>query len=105
MFILFFISLSRWRKIQDTNEFIAQQLADNHQPIANSMKLGVAAKFNFLNQAIGDPFSLALRGAFQDASKSGDDGIGLFLAEAIFSYSANDAIALTFNPKTDFFWG
>ncbi|WP_232315059.1 porin family protein [Picosynechococcus sp. PCC 7003] len=84
-------------------ELTAQQLADNNQPIGNSMKLGAATKFNFLNQAIGDPFSLAIRGAFQDASNSDDDGIGLFLAETIFSYSANDAITFMFNPKAGFF--
>ena len=83
-------------------EFIAQQLGDNNQPIGNSTKLGGATKFNFLNQYHGDPFSLGVRGAFQEASGQ-EDGVGSFTAEAAFVYSATEAIAFTFNPKAGLF--
>ncbi len=84
-------------------ELIAQKLANNDQPIGDSTKLGVGVKFNFLNQSLGDSFSLAARGAFQDASGLGDDTIGSLFAEMIFLYSSSDKIALTFNPKAGFF--
>ena len=82
--------------------FIAQQLSDSNQPIGNSTKLGGATKFNFLDQYQGDPFSLGVRGAFQEASGQ-EDGVGSFAGGAAFVYSANDAIAFTFNPKAGLF--
>lgn len=79
-------------------EFIAQQLGESEQPIGNSVKLGGATKLRFLSQSQGDPFSLGIRGAFQEATTQ-DDGVGSFTAEASFSYELNDKIAFTFNPK------
>jgi len=83
-------------------EFTGQQIADTDEPIGNSFKLGAATKLNFLNQANGDLFSFGIRGAFGESSDAGD-GVGSFSAEAAFTYSANDNIALFFNPKAGLF--
>jgi hypothetical protein len=79
-------------------EFIGQQLDDTGEKFAGStFKLGVAGKLRFLNQAQGDPFSLSLRGGFEEAK------VGIFTAEAPLLYQLNSKIAFMFTPKAGFF--
>lgn len=87
-------------------EFGLQQVADTgkeYRPIDSSFQAIVGTKLNFLNQQQGDPFSLALRGSFQQGGDSETEGGGGFSAETTFLYSFNDKIAVTFNPKGGFF--
>ena len=79
-------------------EFLAQQLADNNQPLNDNLKLGVATKLTFLNQAQGDPISLG--GRIAVLSQKGTDS---FSGELSLVYSFNDVIAFTFNPKVALF--
>jgi len=87
-------------------EFGLQQVANTsneYRPIDNSFQAIVGTKLNFLSQQQGDPFSLGLRGSFQQGGDSETEGGGGFSAETSFLYSFNDQIAVTFNPKGGFF--
>ncbi len=64
----------------------------------NSLKLGAAGKFRFLDQAKGDPFSFSIKGEFAEAYVQAD-GVGMIGAEAAFMYQVNPKVALLFNPK------
>lgn len=83
-------------------EFIGQQLGNSNLPTGKAFKLGVGTKLRLLDQVQGDPFSLSVRGAFEQASSEAD-GEGLVSAELAFLYQINSQIALMFNPKAGFF--
>ncbi len=85
-------------------EFIGQKLVDTDKPVGTSLKLGVGTKLNLLDQNLGDPFSLGLRGSLQEGTKPApSDGVGMFGAELAFLYNINSVLALTVNPKASFF--
>lgn len=84
-------------------EFIGQKLVDTDKPVGTSLKLGVGTKINLLDQYLGDPFSLSLRGSAQESSKPAPtDGLGLFEVESAISYNINSELTLVVNPKASF---
>jgi len=96
-------------------EFIGQQLGNSDEPVGNSMKLGVGTKLQFLDQLQGDPFSLSIRVAGEEAlsglgsseslvvPSASPDPVGIFTVELPLLYQINSQFALTFNPKAGFF--
>ena len=85
-------------------EFIGQKLVGTDQPVGKSLKLGVGTKLNLLDQNLGAPFSLGLRGSLQEGTKPAPaDGVGMFGAELAFLYTVNSFLTLAVNPKASFF--
>jgi len=71
---------------------------------SGNLQFGLAAKLRFLDQAQGDPFSLAFQGSFNRGIEQGGGGSrsigGLELA---FMFQPTDPVALYFNPKLALF--
>ncbi|MFN4279673.1 MAG: hypothetical protein ACK4IR_05470 [Thermosynechococcus sp.] len=66
--------------------------------------MGLAAKLRFLDQAQGDPFSLAFQGSFNRGIKQGGGSSrSLGGLELAFMYEPTKNVALLLNPKVGIF--
>ncbi|BCX12290.1 MAG: hypothetical protein KatS3mg067_1228 [Thermosynechococcus sp.] len=71
---------------------------------SGNLQLGLAAKLRFLDQAQGDPFSLAFQGSFNRGIKQGGGASrSLGGLELAFMYEPTKTVALLLNPKLGIF--
>ncbi len=79
-------------------EFIADKFDDpsNYNFDISPAKLGAAVKVRFLDQVQGDPFSLSVRGTFEQSIKVRN---GVSEGGIIFQYRPIPRLALIFEPK------